>query len=374
MSGLVEPAPRPVAGREQPLSPKSIPELIEIVRSTARLIPVGNQTKPRLSDAEAVKLSTRNLSGITEYDPSEFTFTALAGTPLREILTALAGRGQYLPFDPPLVDAGATLAGTVAAGLSGPGRLRFGGLRDFILGVRFIDGTGKLLRMGGKVVKNAAGFDLPKFFVGTLGRFGMLVELTFKVFPKPPASVTLRVPAKDIDTAAKILIEASNTRWEPFALDLAPGSTEVFIRLEGPAQALEPLADEVLARWTSAKLSHDEANSTWAQLREFTWSHPRGELIKVPLTPKQLPQLAKALTALDAGIRFHASSGANVCFISLPSRELASGLETLVRKLALSGLTLSGSGPLWYGERRQTAIGSAVKTALDPVNRFPSLD
>src|SRR5207253_308179 len=140
---------------------------------------------------------TAGLRGITEYDPSEFTFTAGAGTPVREIVAALAERGQYLPFDPMLADAGATLGGTVAAGLSGPGRFRFGGLRDFILGVQFVDGEGRVLRMGGKVVKNAAGFDLPKFFVGSVGRFGILTELTFKVFPRPVATRTLRLDAKD---------------------------------------------------------------------------------------------------------------------------------------------------------------------------------
>src|SRR4029450_4463398 len=91
---------------------------------------------------------------------------------------ALAARGQSLRCDPFLLDAGATLGGTVAAGLSGPGRFRYGGLRDFILGVRFVDGLGRLMHMGGKVVKNAAGFDLPKFLVGSLGRFGVLAELT----------------------------------------------------------------------------------------------------------------------------------------------------------------------------------------------------
>src|SRR5439155_368623 len=144
------------------------------------------------------------LSGIVEYEPSEFTFTALAGTPLKAIIAALAERGQYLPFDPPLADAGATLGGTIAAGLSGPGRVRFGGLRDFILGVRFVDGEGRILRMGGKVVKNAAGFDLPKFFVGSAGRFGVLAEITFKVFPRPAATRTLRLDAADFAAKAKI--------------------------------------------------------------------------------------------------------------------------------------------------------------------------
>src|SRR3954470_5132951 len=179
------------------LAPESLSELAEAVRSPPHLLAIGAGTKPRLSQVDAAKLSTARLRGISEYDPSEFTFTAAAGTPVREIAAALAERGQYLPFDPMLVDAGATLGGTVAAGLSGPGRFRFGGLRAFILGVRFVDGNGRLLRMGGKVVKNAAGFDLPKFFVGSVGRFGVLGEITFKVFPRPASSLTLRLTAED---------------------------------------------------------------------------------------------------------------------------------------------------------------------------------
>src|SRR6185369_15555126 len=129
-------------------------------------------------------------------EPSEFTFTARAGTPVRDVVAALAERGQYLPFDAPWLAAGSTLGGLVAGGVAGPGRFRFGGIRDFILGIRFVDGAGRLLRLGGKVVKNAAGFDLPKFFVGSLGRFGVLVEITFKVFPRPISKLTLRLEAE----------------------------------------------------------------------------------------------------------------------------------------------------------------------------------
>ena len=105
---------------------------------------VGSGTKPRLAADHGTRITTTALCGIVEYDPSEFTITALAGTSLRELSATLAERGQYLPFDPPFVESGATLGGTVAAGLSGPGRFRYGGLRDFILGVRFIDGEGRL--------------------------------------------------------------------------------------------------------------------------------------------------------------------------------------------------------------------------------------
>src|SRR5208283_106284 len=190
-----------------PLTPTTPAELAEAVLAYPRVLAVGARTKPRLSQVpgEVTLLSTQALRGIVEYEPEEFTFTALAGTTVREIGEALAEKGQYLPFDPMWVEAGATLGGTVAAGVSGPGRFRFGGVRDFILGVRFIDGQGRLLRMGGKVVKNCAGFDLPKFFVGSLGRFGVLAEATFKVFPSPAARLTLQLTLAGIVLAARML-------------------------------------------------------------------------------------------------------------------------------------------------------------------------
>ena len=137
------------------LTPATANVLCYAIRASpsARVLAIGARTKPRLSAVgeNVALISTRGLSGIIAYDPGEFTFTALAGTPLREIRAALTERGQYLPFDPPLVDAGATIGGTVAAGLSGPGRFRYGGVRDFILAVQFADGTGQLLRGGAKV-------------------------------------------------------------------------------------------------------------------------------------------------------------------------------------------------------------------------------
>ena len=197
------------------LTPTTPAELAEAVRSQPHVLAVGARTKPRLSQVpdEVVLLCTRALRGIFEYEPDEFTFTALAGTSVREIGQALAEKGQYLPFDPMWLEAGATLGGTVAAGVSGPGRFRFGGVRDFILGVRFVDGQGRLLRMGGKVVKNCAGFDLPKFFVGSLGRYGVLAEVTFKVFPSPASRLTLKLTTSGAEAAAKVLMDAANSRW-----------------------------------------------------------------------------------------------------------------------------------------------------------------
>ncbi len=355
------------------LAPETFEELAEAVRSTPRLLAIGAGTKPRLSAVDTVKLSTARLRGISEYDPSEFTFTAAAGTPIGEIAAALAERGQYLPFDPMLTEAGATLGGTVAAGLSGPGRFRFGGLRDFILGVRFVDGTGRMLRLGGKVVKNAAGFDLPKFFVGSLGRFGVLAELTFKVFPRPAAARTLRLTAGNLESAAKILVEAASSRFEFDALDVAPDEPGVLARLAGPVEALEDLTREVHARWPGEVLSEQDAEGVWSALREFHWADSGSDLVKVALSPSRVVALGEVVRSLD-GAKWHLSAGGNVAFIATTSTPQAAVLDQHLRKLDLSGVALRGDSPLWLGRRTQPAIIQAVKQALDPENRFPSLD
>jgi glycolate oxidase FAD binding subunit len=347
-----------------PLQPTTLAELADAVRSAPRVLAIGARTKPRLSElaGDVTLISTLGLSGITEYQPDEFTFTALAGTPLREISAALAARGQYLPFDPLLLDAGATLGGTLAAGLSGPGRFRFGGQRDFILGVRFVDGTGRLLRLGGKVVKNAAGFDIPKFFVGSLGRFGVFGEITFKVFPRPASTLTLRLPVASASAATTLFTTVASARWEIDALDLLPTADAVALRLAGPASALQILAAEILQRCPGKILSDSAADILWSDLRELRWTHTTGSLLKLALTPSQLPALSTRVHALSG--RLHVSAGGNAALVSLPAA--ASSLD-------LPALTLRGPGPLWLDSPPAAAITVAVKTALDPENRFPSL-
>lgn len=341
------------------ITPASIEELAEAVRSTPKLLAVGARTKPRLSVVDAELLSTQKLSGIVEYDAGEYTFTALAGTPVRDIAAALEEQGQYLPFDPLLVRAGSTLGGCVAAGLSGPGRIRYGGVRDFILGVRFVDGMGRVLRMGGKVVKNAAGFDLPKFFVGSLGRFGVLAEMTFKVFPRPVASRTLRLSTDGIESSIKVVTAAARTRWEPDALDILPDGKTVLLRLAAAEPALEAISAEVLARWPGVVLSDEEAEKTWEDIGEFRWA--RECLVKVPVTPDRVPALFRE------GAQVHVSAGGNVAWLSTQDAAMLS-------ELGLSGLMLRGEGALWQGLRDRSHLSHGVKQALDPENRFPLLN
>ena len=130
------------------------------------------------------------IAGIVAYAPGELVMTARAGTPLVEIEAALAEHDQMLAFEPPHHGAAATLGGIVATGFSGPRRAQAGAVRDFILGVRIVDGTGEALGFGGQVIKNVAGFDVSRLMTGALGTLGVLTEISLKILPRPRAETT----------------------------------------------------------------------------------------------------------------------------------------------------------------------------------------
>jgi glycolate oxidase FAD binding subunit len=225
--------------------------------------------------------------------------------------------------------------------------------------------------MGGKVVKNAAGFDLPKFFVGSLGRFGVLAEITFKVFPQRMASRTLRLAVDGAEAAATIAVQAASSRWELDAIDCLPNGKSLCLRLAGPTEALDVISREILSRWKGEMLSEAEAEKLWSDSGEFRWA-ANGPLVKIAITSTIWPTLDRVVRAL--GAQMHVSAGGNVVFVSLAERGVFSRFDEELRKLGLCGLTLRGDGPLWCGALSQTKITSAVKAALDPRNRFPSLE
>ena len=222
--------------------PKTVDEVCAVVRQALRILPRGGGTKPALSTPqEGVQvIDVSGLAGITEYQPGEYTFTALAGTRIEDVNIVLAGYGQYLPFDPLLVGRGATLGGTVAANTSGPGRYHYGGVRDFLIGVRFVDCDGHIVRGGGKVVKNVAGFDLPKLMVGSMGGLGVMVELIFKVFPRPGAFVTLSKSTARLGDGLQLMQKVTASRLDIDALDLtfSSDSYTLWVRLSGLEKAL----------------------------------------------------------------------------------------------------------------------------------------
>jgi glycolate oxidase FAD binding subunit len=165
----------------------------------------GGGTKDWYGQAlEGEILDTRAYQGLQSYDPAELVVTARAGTPLAQLEAALAECGQMLPFEPPHFGRDATFGGALAAGLAGPRRASAGAPRDFVLGVTLMNGRGEVLRFGGQVVKNVAGYDVSRLMAGSLGTLGLILSLSMKVLPRPVAELTLRFDMSATDAVRKL--------------------------------------------------------------------------------------------------------------------------------------------------------------------------
>lgn len=302
----------------------------------------------------------RRLSGITEYQASEYTITAKAGTTLKEINATLADKGQYLPFDPLWVESGATLGGTVAANAAGPGRLRFGGVRDFVIGVRLIDGRGRVVRGGGKVVKNAAGFDLPKLMVGSLGVWGVMTEISCKVFPKPVAWSSREWIFSSHQEALTKATELSRSRFEPDSLEYVPAERRLVLRSGGPVESQEALNTAI-----GGVPGPDQ--SWWSGRREFTWANRSKALIRIATSPRQVAPLLEALTIVP-DTRIEVSAAGNTVWVNSGA---ASRLDEILQEHRLTGLVHQGdSTPLWLGIKIDRKIDAALQAVFDPEHRF----
>jgi glycolate oxidase FAD binding subunit len=347
-----------------------------MVAESESLLPRGGGSKPALSNPlpGADTLEMAGINGMLAYEPAEFTFTALAGSPLAEVQSELGANGQYLPFDPPLARQGGTLGGAVASGLSGSGAYRYGGMRDFILAVCFANSRGQLVRGGAKVVKNAAGFDLPKLMVGSLGTLGVLVELTFKVFPQPPALATVRRKFVGLEEALECVFRFSACQLDVYALDLQvePGSYTLEARIGGSPVTL-PARLALLNEFMGGGqvLQGEAEDALWQSVSEFDWAQPDGWLVKVPLTPGQIPTLEAMLAAQQWGeacTRRYLSGGQQV-WIAAPENPVM--LDGWLRQHDLSGLVIRGNTDVnRLGVNRGAAFAQRVKAALDPAGRF----
>jgi glycolate oxidase FAD binding subunit len=353
------------------LAARDVADVQDAVRA-GRVLPVAGATKPALSGfADGVaRLDVSGLRGIVDYDPGELTLTARAGTPVADIAAALADHGQHLPFDPHLSAAGATLGGVVASGTSGPGALRHGGVRDFVIGVRCVDGTGRLVAGGGKVVKNAAGFDLPKLMVGSLGRLGVLVELSFKVFPAPQATLTVAAGVDPTDwcQAVAVLLGAQRTQVELDALEVAGG--QVLLRVAGAARPLAARAERLVAALPVAATVLDDDADVWRAASELTWAARDQPLVRVPTTVRTVPQVAAAGTRAGAAVRV--SLGGNLTWVALPDGDALAAFGDELRAIGLRGVALRGTDPraALLGHAGGGAFGARVRAALDPDDRF----
>lgn len=247
-------------------------------------------------------LDVRPLQGIVDYEPSELVVTVRAGTPLAELEQVLAERGQALAFEPPhFADQGrqATVGGMVAAGLSGPARASVGAVRDYVLGIEILNGQAELLRFGGQVMKNVAGYDVSRLMAGSWGTLGVITEVSLKVLPVAPGEATLRF---DGISQADALKQLNTWGGQPLPLNAscwvqADGAQTLYVRLRGATAAV----DAACRSMGGTRMDNANTAADWVACREQQLPWFTARAADHCLWRLSLPQTAPALD-LPAGI------------------------------------------------------------------------
>ncbi|TDK43971.1 glycolate oxidase subunit GlcE [Antarcticimicrobium luteum] len=290
------------------MTPKDEAELGEAVRQAKAPLAIrGGGT--RLTGLAGEALSVSGLSGITLYEPGALTMVAQAGTPLAEVEAALAAENQRLAFEPMdhrglLGTEGVpTIGGVFAANVSGPRRVQAGAARDFLLGVRYIDGMGQAIKNGGRVMKNVTGYDLVKLMAGSWGTLGVLSEVSFKVLPRPETEATLRVAVDGAAAAVRALSVALGSPFEVSGAAYDPDQGAALLRIEGFAPSVSYRAGRLsalLGASGAVELVEDAATSAalWAALRDVApFRGQSGDVWRLSCKPSQAPELAARLKA-----------------------------------------------------------------------------
>jgi glycolate oxidase FAD binding subunit len=212
-------------------SPSLLEQVNQALDNATPLRIQGSNSKAFLGRTTAGEiLDTRAHCGIVSYDPTELVITARCGTPLAQLAQVLDAAQQMLPCEPPAFGEGATVGGMIACGLSGPRRPWSGSVRDFVLGTRVITGQGKLLRFGGEVMKNVAGYDLSRLMAGSHGCLGLITEVSLKVLPKPRQCLSISLEL-DIERA---LLHLAQWGQQPLPISAAcHDGSRLHLRLEG---------------------------------------------------------------------------------------------------------------------------------------------
>ena len=224
---------------------------------------------------EGLAIEVAGHGGVIDYDPAELVITLRAGSPLAEVESLLAGERQMFGFEPPAFGATATVGGTLATGLAGPRRAFAGGVRDFVLGVRLLDGRGEVLSFGGRVIKNVAGFDVSRLAVGSLGTLGIILEASIRVVPVPEAETTLAFEHAEADAHLRWINSLGAEPWPVSASCWRDGASR--LRLSGSEQGVAQAA---------AGLGGDRVEFDWAALKEQRDDFFAGD---EPLTRVALP-------------------------------------------------------------------------------------
>jgi glycolate oxidase FAD binding subunit len=375
-------------------APSTEAELVTLVAAAREageaLVTEGGGTKRHVGPAsrpEARRVSLRALSRVTAHDAADMVLSVEAGARVRDVQAALAVHGQWLPIDPPFVEAGATIGGVLATGSSGPRRLGYGTIKDHLLGLRVLGAHGRITKSGGRVVKNVSGYDLHRPHVGAFGTLGVVVEVHLKVAARPETSALWVLPRATLDAAHRLLLEIGGTALRPVALEALdagaaatvrtharilpgePGQAIAVVGVEGSRAAFERHGRDLAsfeARGGSAALLEGTAcDALWAALAELPAAQGDDVRVRVGARPHDLPGLLAALELDRAPVRgVSVRAGIGLAFVALASGE-AAALGAIVgrwHRLASSrdGYAVVESAPLAFAGRATLPFGAGL--------------
>jgi glycolate oxidase FAD binding subunit len=307
------------------IAPRTREEAAAALASAGRVRLVGGGTKlgwgPSVADPE-VELSTAGLCRIHEHNTGDLTAVIEAGVPLARAQEAFAEAGQMLALDPPL-GAGeeATVGGVVASGDSGPLRHRHGSARDLVVGMTAALSDGTLATAGGKVIKNVAGYDLPKLFAGSLGTLGLIVQVVVRLHPRPPGTATVVAESADPVVLAGAAAALAHAPLELQGLDVRweHGEGRVLARCAGAAPEAqgEVVAERLSRHIPSSRLVADD-EGVWAAQRSEQRSRD-GTVVRVSGLPSRLAAVLEAAECVEARVVGRAALG--ISWIALEGRD-----------------------------------------------------
>lgn len=280
----------------EPANPAELARVLKYAdHAGLQVAPRGGGTKlswgnvPRGID---LAISTAKFSSILEHAPGDMTVVVEAGVTISQLQDALALHGQRLALDP-LWPAQSTVGGVIATNDSGALRIRYGNIRDLIIGITVALGDGTIAKSGGKVVKNVAGYDLPKLMSGAFGTLGVVTSAVFRLHPLPAQSKTITLPFADYDSANRFMLSITDSVVVPTGLQMrisATGKVEVDVRFEGIAAGISAQIETV--RKLGAKVTPIEPGVDPWKAREELWGGASAATYKLSMLPSQLGSTA----------------------------------------------------------------------------------
>lgn len=362
------------------MRPETESELAELVTGLEHPVRIVGGGTRGVAGVEP-ELNTTGLDGVTLYEPGALTLVARAGTPVAEIEAVLSAEGQQLAFEPMdhrgvLGTSGApTIGGVVAANISGPRRILAGACRDFLLGVRFVDGRGQIVSNGGRVMKNVTGYDLVKLMAGSWGTLGVLTEVSLKVLPMPETQATLSVALPDAGAAVRLLSAALKTPFEVSGAAYDPVQGKAFVRVEGfeDSVAYRTRGLTEALKGFGTVLLEDNPVEIWTAIRDLHAFYGKdGDLWRVSVKPGNAPAVIAKAGADQALLDW----GGGLVWLRVPEGTdlrlrlgSVSGHATRVRA---SSETLTEDGRFPQLNDTISALTQGIRRQFDPRSLFNS--